>query len=129
MKKVYILLMHTNTLPSKFIKLFTRYSYTHVGISLDEDCNTIYSFGRKTLYSFLNGGFVIEGKTGAFLEKFHEIRFAVKAKFCHALNADLLCIVCIYIGQNSLDLARVFFIKGEGTAAYSVISRWMIWYR
>lgn len=44
MKKIYILLMHTNTIPAKIIKFVTRYEYSHVGISLEKNCNTIYSF-------------------------------------------------------------------------------------
>ena len=43
MKKVYILLMHTNTMPSKIIKFFTRYQYTHVGIALEKNCENICS--------------------------------------------------------------------------------------
>jgi len=71
MKKIYILLMHTNTIPSKLIKFFTRYKYTHVGLSLDKSCNTIYSFGRKNLHSFIKGGFVIENRDGAFFQTFN----------------------------------------------------------
>ena len=70
MKKVYVLLMHTNTIPSKFIKLFTGYPYSHVGISLESSCEEIYSFGRKNISSFLRSGFTIEKKNGAFFEKF-----------------------------------------------------------
>ncbi len=72
MRKVYIVLMHTKTLPSRFIKLFTRYPYTHVGISLEETCEEIYSFGRKNINSFLKSGFTIEKKNGAFFKKFHK---------------------------------------------------------
>lgn len=72
MKKIYILLMHTNTFPSKLIKFFTRYKYTHVALSLDGDCNTIYSFGRKSLHSIFHGGFVIEKQNGMFFQTFHQ---------------------------------------------------------
>jgi len=72
MRKIYIILMHTNTIPSKLVKLFTRYEYSHVGISLDKSCNTIYSFGRKKFNSILNGGFSIEHKTGEFFNKFNK---------------------------------------------------------
>ena len=70
MKKLYILLMHTNTKPSKFIKFITRYEYSHVAISLEKECNVIYSFGRKKLHSILNGGFSIERKDGEFFKTF-----------------------------------------------------------
>lgn len=72
MKKIYILLMHTNTIPSKLIKIFTRYPYSHVGISLEKDCNKIYSFGRKNVNSIFDGGFSIEDKTGEFFTKFNK---------------------------------------------------------
>lgn len=72
MKKIYILLMHTNTIPAKIIKFVTRYEYSHVGISLQKDCNIIYSFGRRKFNSILNAGFCIEYKDGKFFEKFNK---------------------------------------------------------
>lgn len=72
MKKIYILLMHTHTMPARLVKIFTNYEYSHVGISLEEECNSIYSFGRKKLNSILNGGFVVEKKNGLFFRKFNK---------------------------------------------------------
>ena len=74
MKKVYVLLMHTNTIPSKFVKTFTRYEYSHVAISLDKECNTLYSFCRKRLHSFIDGGFSIESKNGEFFTFFDKTK-------------------------------------------------------
>lgn len=71
-KKIYILLMHSGTLPAKAIKFYTKYSYSHVAISLDKSCISIYSFGRKKLNNPLNGGFVIENKYGKFFSKFNK---------------------------------------------------------
>lgn len=62
--------MHTGTIPSKLIRITTNYKYTHVGISLEKDCNIIYSFGRKKLNSFLDSGFITERKNGDFFKKF-----------------------------------------------------------
>ena len=62
MRKIYIIQMNTKTLPSIIISLFTRYSYSHVAISFNRNCDVTYSFGRKSLYSILNGGFVMENK-------------------------------------------------------------------
>lgn len=70
MKKIYILLMHTNTVPSRVVKFFTRYEYSHVAISLDKSCSKLYSFGRKNLHSVLDGGFSIENKDGEFFKVF-----------------------------------------------------------
>ena len=66
MKKIYILLMHTNTYPSKFVKFMTKYKYSHVALSLDKNCNTLYSFGRKKPNTIIDGGFSIENKDGDF---------------------------------------------------------------
>lgn len=73
-KKVYILLMHSGTIPAKAIKFYTKYNYSHVAISLDKSCTTIYSFGRKKLNNPLNGGFVIENKNGEFFNKFNKTK-------------------------------------------------------
>ena len=72
MKNIYILLMHTNTIPSKFVKFFTKYEYSHVAISLDKTCYTTYSFGRRSLYNILNGGLSIQRKDGEFFNKFNK---------------------------------------------------------
>lgn len=74
MKKIYILLMHTNTRPSQFVKLMTGYEYSHVAISLDKQCDVIYSFGRKKLHSILDGGFSIERKNGEFFKRFDKTK-------------------------------------------------------
>lgn len=70
--KIYIIQMHTKTIPSRIIKLITRYEYSHVGVSLERDCNEIYSFGRKKLNNFFNAGFVKENKNGPFFTKFND---------------------------------------------------------
>ena len=64
--------MHTNTIPSKLVKLFTRYEYSHVGISLNRNCDIIYSFGRRHVNTILNGGLSIEHKHGEFFSKFNK---------------------------------------------------------
>ena len=68
MKRIYVLLMHTNTYPSKFVKFMTKYS--HVALSLDKSCHTLYSFGRKKPNTIIDGGFSIENKDGEFFKKF-----------------------------------------------------------
>ena len=71
MKKIYLILMHTNTFPSKLVKIFTRYMYSHVAISLNRGCDTLYSFGRKRVDSILDGGFIAQQRQGEFFKKFH----------------------------------------------------------
>ena len=72
MKKIYIIQMHTYTIPARFIKLFTRYNYSHIAISFDKKCRKIYSFGRRKYNSVLDAGFVEEHKNGKFFKKFKE---------------------------------------------------------
>lgn len=72
MKKIYIIQMHTKTMPSRIIKLFTRYRYSHVAISFSKNCDYIYSFGRRNLHSIINGGFTMENKNGEFFKKFKD---------------------------------------------------------
>lgn len=80
MKKIYILLMHTRTIPAKLIKFVTRFEYSHVGISLDENCDVIYSFGRRKFNSILNSGFSIEHKDGEFFKKFNQTKCKIYEK-------------------------------------------------
>lgn len=70
--KIYILQMHTRTMPARLIKSFTNYKYSHIAISFDKSCETIYSFGRKKLNSIFNSGFIRENKMGPFFKKFSE---------------------------------------------------------
>lgn len=67
---IYIIQMHTGTIPAKLVRNFTRYEYSHVAISLNKDCSTLYSFGRKSLNNVLNGGFVSQKRTDEFFKKF-----------------------------------------------------------
>ena len=77
MKKIYIVLTYSGTYFSRFIKLFTRYNYTHVTISFDKNINTMYSFGRKVYNNPLIGGFVIEKKDSLFYKKYNRTKCIV----------------------------------------------------
>ncbi len=68
---IYIIQMHTKTLPSRFIKFLTRYEYSHVAIALKKDCKTTYSFGRRKLRNVLSAGFVEEHQNGVFFRKYN----------------------------------------------------------
>lgn len=61
MKKIYIVLTHTGTMLSTGIKIFTGNMYTHASISLDQNMEEMYSFGRLNPYNPFIGGFVKEG--------------------------------------------------------------------
>lgn len=67
MKKIYIVLTYTGTILSKIVKIYTRKEFSHVSISLDEDLEHMYSFGRINAYNPFWGGFVQESvDTGTF---------------------------------------------------------------
>lgn len=74
MKKIYILLMHTRTIPAKIIKTVTNYEYSHVGICLNKDCSAIYSFGRRHLHYIFDAGLLVEYKDGDFLKTFNKTK-------------------------------------------------------
>lgn len=59
MKKyyLYIVLIRTNTVLSNMIKLLKKDEYTHAAISLDENIEYMYSFGRKDAYNPFIGRF------------------------------------------------------------------------
>lgn len=71
MKKVYIILMHTRTVPARLIRFFTRYRYSHAAIALDRSCQVLYSFGRRRPDSILDGGFCVEHQQGPFFRRFN----------------------------------------------------------
>lgn len=69
---IYIVLMHSGTFPSKIVRFFTRYPYSHAALSLTARCDTLYSFGRRSLRNFLDGGFTCENRDGAFFSKYKD---------------------------------------------------------
>ena len=72
MKDIYIIQMHTGTIPSVIIKSFTRYKYSHVLIATNNSFKKMYSFGRKTLFNPFNAGLVIEDINGKFFKHFNK---------------------------------------------------------
>ena len=67
MKKIYIVLTYTGTILSRVIRVVRRDEFTHVSISLDENLEEMYSFGRLNPYIAFIGGFVHEScKYGTF---------------------------------------------------------------
>ena len=67
MKKIYFVLTHSGSFLSNCVKLYTRKEYSHVSISLDENLEHMYSFGRLQAYNPFFGGFVQESpKYGTF---------------------------------------------------------------
>ena len=70
MKKIYILQMQSYTGVSRMISYLNRYPYSHVAISLQKDCQLLYSFGRLNPKWVFPGGLSIERRNGAFYNRF-----------------------------------------------------------
>lgn len=77
MKKIYIILSFSGTMPSRVIKLFTKYEYSHVSIALKKDIQIMYSFGRKKVNNPFKGGFIEEPKNGKFYKKFNKTKCTI----------------------------------------------------
>lgn len=60
MKKIYILLSSTNTLPARLIRKVKGSTYAHTAISLTPATDCLYSYARKYTYNLLIAGFAIE---------------------------------------------------------------------
>lgn len=60
MKKIYILLSRTGTLPSRFIHTFTRGDFTHTSLALTPQTDRFYSYARRKLRNLFNAGIIIE---------------------------------------------------------------------
>lgn len=76
-EKIYIVLSDSGTFPGRVIRFLTRFPYCHAMLAFSEECDALYSFGRKSLHNFLNGGFVIEQRDGAFFSYFSDTRCRV----------------------------------------------------
>jgi len=67
MKEIKIVLTQTNTVISKTLKYLSKKPYNHISISFEDDCSTMFSFGRKITWFPLVGGFVKENiESGVF---------------------------------------------------------------
>lgn len=71
---IYLLFSHSGSMFSRAINAYTRESFTHISISLDDELNEVYSFGRLHPYNPFLAGFVREdienGTFGRFPETF-----------------------------------------------------------
>lgn len=67
--KLHLLLLHTGTGASRFVRFFTRFPYSHVAVSAD-GCRTLCSFGRKRVNAFWDGGYTEEAFNGPFFSRY-----------------------------------------------------------
>lgn len=64
MKSIYLLLTQTNTTLASAIRFYTKGSYSHVSMSLDENLEELYSFSRKYTRNPFIGTFMNEDIEG-----------------------------------------------------------------
>lgn len=69
-KSIYIVLSQSGSMPSRFLKFFTRDQFNHVSISLTPTLEHMYSFARLKPNNPFIGGFVEEGKNFGTFKKF-----------------------------------------------------------
>lgn len=60
MKKIYILLSSTGTLPARLIRKFKGSTYSHTALSLAPATDCLYSYARKYTYNLFVAGFTVE---------------------------------------------------------------------
>lgn len=70
MKRIFIVLTYTGTIPAKVIRFWTKKKYSHVSISLDESLTRMYSFARLGEYNIFNAGFLHEYINKGIFKKF-----------------------------------------------------------
>lgn len=73
-KRLYIVISQSGTMPSKMLRIITRAKYNHVSISLADDLETMYSFGRRRTYNPFWGGFVMESPNAGTFKRFPDTK-------------------------------------------------------
>lgn len=76
-KKVYILLSRTNTLPSRMIHSVTGGKFTHTSIAIHPQTDEFYSYARRKLHNILNGGLIVENTHSMIFAKYPDCPCAI----------------------------------------------------
>lgn len=77
MKNIYVIVSQTGSIVSRLIRFVTGDKYTHASISLDDDLNEMYSFGRIYPNNPVVGGFVKESPDYGAMKKFRMAEIVV----------------------------------------------------
>lgn len=99
-KNIYLILTHTGTTWSKIIKKLNDYKYSHVMLSLDDNFDRMYSFGRKKWYNPFIAGFVVEDKDGDFFSFYNRAKCRVYKFAVTDKQYDKLCEVLLWFEKN-----------------------------
>lgn len=77
MKSIYVVLTRTGTILSRLSGCTTGDWYTHSSISLDDNLQTMYAFGRRWAYALFPGGFIQESLQHGVMRRFPRCDSAV----------------------------------------------------
>ena len=100
MRKIYIVLTYSGTLLSKLIKMYTREEFSHVSISLSENLDSMYSFGRVYPYIPFIGGFVKESVQYGFFKRFYKTKTAIYSLEVDEEQFSNMKSIIDYISEN-----------------------------
>lgn len=109
MKKIYILLSRTDTVPARVIRVFAKGEFSHVSVSLLPRTDHFYSYARRHINNPMFAGFISEN-----------IHTKVFARYPHAHCA----VYCIEVSDEGYERAKRlirFFIKNKEKATYSFL--------
>lgn len=76
-RRIYLVLTYTGTILAKIIKYYTHTDFSHVSISLDENLEEMYSFGRIYSYIPFLGGYVHERVDSGTYKRFKNTEAAI----------------------------------------------------
>jgi len=91
MKEIKIVLTQTNTIISRTLKFFSKKPYNHISISFEDDCSTMFSFGRKVIWFPLIGGFVKEDINSGVFKLFPETKCKIYKFEVTDEDYDIIC--------------------------------------
>lgn len=100
MKKIYIILTHTGTALSTIIKYYTKDEFSHISISLDENLEEMYSFGRLNPYNPFLGGFVHESIKNGTFKRFKNTRTEIYSLNIENEQYERLVKIIKYFNKN-----------------------------
>lgn len=69
MKKMYLLLINSETIFTKFLRIFTKDEYNHVVFTFDDDCEKMYTYARWVTWMPILAGFEVENIGKGILKK------------------------------------------------------------
>ncbi|MGI6555127.1 MAG: hypothetical protein ACOX2P_07170 [Bacillota bacterium] len=100
---LYLVFSKTGTWLSKLLRFFVETKYVHASISLEEDLNTMYSFGRVHPNNPFFGGFVLESFRGGVYTKYPDCECIVyRIKITEQQHATLVNEISGFLASRKL---------------------------